>query len=222
MINFKEFYNLQIKPLIRPFVILFIIFFFIFNWNNVVWIFNQRALEENLNQLLAKDIGGVQLTFDQAMQGGTVNTSTQAAKAYSFENATLKIPKINFEYEITFPGNLEEETVSKALMAKVMHYPTATYPGEKGDVVLLAHSAPNSWPPNYRVFNQIDKLEEGDILIIHFNNQDFSYKVVKSFLITPGEPIPPSDRGDHLVHLLTCWPVNTGNKRMVVEAVLMQ
>ncbi len=216
----KEFFNSEIKPLIRPFLIIFVICFFVFNWDNVGWIFNRRAIEENLNQMLAKDIGGISMTFEQAMQGGNISTTTQV-KTYSFENAVLKIPKIDFEYEIAFPQNLEEETISKALMAKVMHYPTAAYPGEKGDVVLLGHSAPNSWPPNYRVFNKIDQLEEGDILIIHFNNQDFSYKVVKSFLITPGEPIPPSDRGDHLVHLLTCWPVNTGNKRMVIEAVLM-
>jgi len=210
-------FSYYIKPLIRPFVLLFVLFFFAINFENVIWIFNKEALTQSIKDR----------THDLVLQGQgdatpiiNIKPSQKVeAEVVPSGDSFLRIPKIELDKKIAYPTSTEVKTIDEALMGKVMHFPQTPYPGQKGDAIFLAHSAPITWGPSYRVFNKIDKLEVGDDIVISFNGQDYVYRVLKRYLINPGDALPEST-GQKKAYFLTCWPPDSGIKRMVVEALL--
>ncbi len=230
----REVYKKEIKPLIRPFVILFILAFFAVNWENAIWIFNKEALMQSISdrtRLLSENLES-EIQIPQPSQEAPTSESPDtglregqeavALEALIPEKVSLVIPKMALEKDVIFPKTHDQKEISDALMAKVMHYPGSAMPGKEGNMVLLAHSAPISWPPSYRVFNKLDQLEAGDRLYIYFGKEIFTYEVAKRYLIAPGAELPLPRPGTKYVFLLTCWPPNSGAQRMVAEGFLVE
>lgn len=203
-----SFFEYYIKPVVRPFFILWIIFFFIINFNNVIWIFNKKALEQSIKDR-TKDLV---VTVEEEPNLPPPDLGTMITG-----DAYLTIPKLDFHKQIIFPESSEPEAIDEALMGTVMHFPDSAFPGESGNVTLLAHSAPITWGPSYRVFNEIDELEEGDTFTIQFNNKVYRYIILNRYLVSPGEHLPDNEN-QKKAYLLTCWPPDSGYQRMVVEA----
>ncbi len=221
------------KPLIRPFFVLFIFFVLVLNFNQIIWLFNKRAIDDAVAGMMESSqlISSLERNQYQtntsnnsngnnSTQEGEVKQVAEMAKNYIFENAFLEIPKIGIRAPISFPETGGEQEISKALIGHAMHFPGSAYPGEKGDVFFLSHSAPMNWSSDYRIFNNINQLESGDTVLVNFNNRTFRYKVLKNFIIKPGEGIAPSNNSSYSMHLMTCWPPGSSKNRMVVEAVM--
>ncbi|MFA5165934.1 MAG: sortase [Candidatus Paceibacterota bacterium] len=225
-----SYYAHYIKPLVAPFFILFALAFFAINFENVIWIFNKKALEQSI-----KDRTG-ELVLDAQGEIGSVvlpTPTTTATSALPAQNPTSNFPsngevskmaieKINLDKKVEYPATTDTKLMDAALMGKVMHYPGTPLPGEAGSGVFLAHSAPITWGPDYRVFNKIDKLIAGDSIIINYKGIPYVYLVQQSFLINPGDKLPDNPFNEKRAYLLTCWPPNTGKQRMVVEAKLKE
>lgn len=184
------------KFLFIVFLSVFALFFVFFSWSGISWFFNYHFIE---------------YAFEKE----------EPKKTVSIENS-LEIKKISISVPLIIPDGTDP-TLENELDQGVVYFPQSVLPGESGETIILGHSAPEGWPKiKYDwIFNDLDKLEPGDEIIVYFNNQKYVYKVAKNYIINKGEEIR-SDAGDSksILILMSCWPPGKDLKRLAVEAYL--
>lgn len=108
-------------------------------------------------------------------------------------------------------------TEESSLQAGVGHLERTSVPigGASTHTVLTGHSG----MPGNRMFDDIDRLEIGDVFFIHTLNQDLAYQVISTEVVWPTEidslVIQP---GRDLVTLITCTPYGVNSHRLLVHA----
>ena len=144
---------------------------------------------------------------------------------FSEKSDSIYIPKIEIEAPLVFPESEKQSVLTESLDRGVVHYPISEKPGEKGQVILLGHSAPAGWPKiKYDwVFSDINLLKKGDEVFVFFNNCQYSYRVSGDYyLLEKGEEIPSSlTNSENMLLLISCWPPGKDQKRIAVEAELL-
>lgn len=140
----------------------------------------------------------------------------------SSENKLI-IPKLNVDVPIRFGVALDD--VMSAMNDGVVHYRIAgasAYPGEIGNFVITGHSAGDIYSSNqYKfIFSGLERLEEGDILYVHYNSVRYTYKMVGSETIEPTEvsKLIIEDNEKPMMTLVTCWPLGTSRYRLLIRA----
>ncbi len=120
---------------------------------------------------------------------------------------SIKLPAIGISENLVEGGGDE-------LFYGVGHIPGSALPGEKGNCVLAGHR-------NYYImhpFRHLDKLENGDDVIVKYNNQEYRYVVVDSFVVKADDlsALAPQEGEDELLTLVTCTPVLNPTDRLIV------
>ena len=198
----------EIRQLWKPFLIIFFISFLILNWNNISWIFNYRVISQTIANFFQKD---------NSLKSGVSET---IEFEYSEKENSLEIPKVEVSAPLIFVEYIDE--VHKTLDKGVVHFPDSVLPGEKGQTIILGHSAPPNWPDiNYdNVFSRLNELEGEDEIFVYFNHQKYNYSVIKKIFLERGEEIPENTltNSDNMLILISCWPPGKDIKRIAVEA----
>lgn len=125
--------------------------------------------------------------------------------------AWIEFPTLSEKLPI-FHGTSED-----SLQAGVGHLERTSMPigGNSTHAVLTGHSG----MPGSRMFDDIDRLEIGDVFMIHILNQDLAYKVISTEVVWPDEveslAIQP---GKDLCTLITCTPYGVNDHRLLVHA----
>jgi len=104
------------------------------------------------------------------------------------------------------------------------HYPDSAMPGDVGNFALAGHRGPPGEP-----FNDIDKLVDGDELVVETAQSVYVYRVTGHAIVSPHEvdviaPVPrqPGQRPSQAVMTLTaCHPKWSSAQRWVTWAVLV-
>lgn len=154
-------------------------------------------------------------------------TSTSADPALMATTAdpsaptVVGIPSIAVNAPIVFEPSLAESDIQLALRRGVVHLGTTAEPGQPGNVSLFGHSSGQPWAPgDYKfVFTLLDKLKPGDKIFIDHKGQRYIYKVTGSRTVMPDEVSVVNQGNGHNLTLITCTPVGTSLKRLVVSAV---
>lgn len=132
---------------------------------------------------------------------------------------TLSIPKLQVEQAHVKTGG---EDLKKNLIA----WETSVVPGSYGNVIIFGHSAlPQiSSPKSYSsMFTHLMSMEDGDEIVVHYDNQDFTYEVVSKKIVTPTNLSVLEQRFDApYITLITCEPPGTLWMRGVVQARLVK
>jgi len=200
----------EIRQLWKPFLIIFFISFLILNWNNISWIFNYRVISQTIANFFQKD---------NSLKSGVSET---IEFEYSEKENSLEIPKVEVSAPLIFVEDIDE--VHKTLDKGVVHFPDSVLPGEKGQTIILGHSAPPNWPDiNYdNVFSRLNELEGEDEIFVYFNHQKYNYSVIKKIFLERGEEIPENTltNSDNMLILISCWPPGKDIRRIAVEAKL--
>ncbi len=201
----------KVKVLLKPLAVFFVIAFFLFNWENVSWIFNHKALFYTLPELLPHN----ELNKKQA------ENLIVSEEFYDREDG-INIPGIQVEAPLVFGYGESMEDIEEALDRGVAHYPGSALPGEKGKVVILGHSAPTGWPEikYHHIFNRLNELKKDDEVIIYFKNKKYQYKVIGKLFVEPGTELSSSSltNSNYVLFLLSCWPPGKLYQRIVIEA----
>ena len=193
----------DIKRLYKAFIFIFAISFLIINWNDISWIFNYRVISQSLSDFFQRD---------NSVESETIEK----------ENS-LEIPKI----EVSVPLNFVEDTekVHKTLDNGVVHYPDSVLPGEKGQTIILGHSAPPNWPDiKYDdVFSRLNELDKGDEVFVYFDHQEYVYSVIKKIFLEKGEESYKDGltNSNNMLILISCWPPGEDYRRIAVQAELI-
>lgn len=197
----------DIKRLYKAFIFIFLVSFLIINWNDISWIFNYRVISQSLSNLFQRD---------SSVESETIEFE------YSEKENSLEIPKIEVSAPLIFVEN--QDKVHKTLDNGVVHYPDSVLPGEKGQTVILGHSASSDWPDiKYdHVFSRLNELEEGDEIFIYFEHQKYNYSVERKIFLEKGEEIPENilTNSNNMLILVSCWPPGKDIRRIGVSAEL--
>jgi len=206
------------KHLYKSFILIFLIAFLIINWDSVSYVlnyFNYRVISDILlpspsnnnpekNNQPEKQLDSV-LNFD-----------------YSEKENSVEIPEIEVSAPLNFVEDIEK--VHATLDIGPVHYPDSVLPGEKGQTIVLGHSAPPNWPDiKYdNVFSNINDLVEGDEVFIYFDHKEYVYSVDIKVFLEIGQDIPEGDltNSENMLVLVSCWPPGKNIKRIAVTAYL--
>lgn len=99
------------------------------------------------------------------------------------------------------------------------HFPLSKYPGQKGNVVIIGHRF-QYLPPNKNTFYNLDKLRVGDEITIKHSEGEYKYIVVDSQIANPNDLSVVENTQDYRLTLITCTPLWTSEKRLVITAKL--
>ncbi len=140
------------------------------------------------------------------------------------------IPKLGLNVPIVIPPSdallaedwtrLESE-IQEGLQSGVVHYPGTARPGQAGNFFVTGHSSYYPWAPGgYKsVFARLGELEVGDEYWIYYGNDKHRYRVTEKKEVLPSDVTvldQPADK--RLATLMTCTPVGTTLRRLVVQA----
>lgn len=140
-----------------------------------------------------------------------VQTNNQYNEQHATDDtiATIKIPKLNLHYPVydqATPENLNRG-VSRVIGTS---FPVG---GRSTNSVLAAHS----YSPYHEWFTHIDKLDNGDKIIINNFKETLYYKVYDRKIVSPDQVEALSViKGKDVVTLLTCTP--SGADRILIYA----
>lgn len=139
----------------------------------------------------------------------------------------LTIPKINAQAPI-IPGiNPWDEKIYLAALDKgIAQVEGSTNPGEKGTLFLFAHSSDLPWKiTRYNIaFLRLGELKKNDKITISKDGKEFNYLVKEKKEVWPGEikylKDIKTETGKNELILMTCTPVGTSFKRLLIFAYL--
>lgn len=128
-------------------------------------------------------------------------------------NTTVSIPNILIEGRV-FQG-LDAYTMDKGFW----HFPSSTYPGHKGNFVVIGHRFMNV-PPAKDTFYNLDRVNIGDEVKVKHNEGEYTYIVTETKIVEANDISVVKESDDYRLTLITCTPLWTSEKRLVVIAKL--
>lgn len=152
-------------------------------------------------------------------QGNAANVALAANSVYK-DYGTVVIDKIGLRAPIVLPASKNYGVLKSALEQGIVHYPDSALPGQDGNVFLFGHSSSRIFEtnPNYKVFNRVQDLKSGDIILIQANGKEFRYQVSSVKIMQPNETKIYFASTKPMLTLSTCWPIGDPKNRTVVEA----
>lgn len=135
-------------------------------------------------------------------------------------NQNVPVVGVSSENLIKRDWNALEKDIQSALQDGVVHYPGTAQPGQNGNVVITGHSSYFAWDPGRfkDVFALLHQVEVGDEVIVYYNQKQYFYKVYDKKVVMPDQVDVLTQSGDNRLTLITCTPVGTNLKRLVVLA----
>lgn len=138
-------------------------------------------------------------------------------------NYNLVISKIDIKVPIvTDIDGKKKTTYIKSLNNGVAHMKDTALPGQEGNTFIFGHSS--YYSGDYKkIFATLNKLEKDDDITITSNKKEYKYKVTnKKVVAADAMEVTKQPKGKKILTLMTCWPIGTNEKRLVVIADLQE
>lgn len=135
------------------------------------------------------------------------------------------IPLVDVSITKSFDFDHMENIFMQELEKGVVRYPGSAVPGEKGNAFVFGHSSNFPWIKGdfNDVFALLDNVSFGDEIIVFYNQKKFVYTVREKKIVKPGDvKALERDPAKTEISLMTCWPIGTTLKRMLVFAELTE
>ncbi len=113
-----------------------------------------------------------------------------------------------------------ENEMQDALKDGVVHYPGTSLPGETGNIVITGHSSYFPWDAGRfkDVFALLVDVVEGDKVVVYHEQDKYIYEVYDIKIVLPEDIEVLKQTPEDKLTLITCWPVGTNLKRLIVTA----
>ena len=141
-----------------------------------------------------------------------------------YQDNRLIIPKLKINAPIIFSKSSSPHQIKKDLKRGVVRHPDTALPNESGNVFIIGHSSNYFWQAgDYdQVFALLDKLKNGDLISVYYQSKKYNYQVYESFQVKPQETWIMNSAKEPIITLMTCWPVGTNLRRLVVRGKLVK
>jgi sortase A len=124
---------------------------------------------------------------------------------------TLVIPRLSMQ-EIIYDG-----PTAATLRKGVWHRPQTSSPDHDSNTVLVGHRFTYDGPA---IFYSLDKVKQGDSIIIYWQHKKYTYKVSAILVVPPTAIEIEAPSTDPLLTIYTCTPLFTAKNRLVIQAKL--
>lgn len=194
----------------KEFIIFLIIFLVIFSAS--VFIFNGRFIYAQMKYSV---IGSPSVTDSQSIIDLFIKT-----KEHLFPEK-LMIPSLGIEAPIIISQNSNEVALQKDLENGVIYLPGSSGLDEKGTMVIMGHSSAYPWHKGQygSIFALLNRININDEIVILSKNKQYIYRVLGKEIKAPKDLVFEIQKGEPILYLVSCWPINTAWKRIVVKAV---
>ncbi len=130
----------------------------------------------------------------------------------------LFIPKLALVAPISW--NIVENEIDKPLEKGLAHYAGTALPGQIGNVFVFGHSSNYWWNKGLykEIFANLDQVQVGDKIYISYQNKVYTYVINNKKVIYPNDISVLAQTPTKTLTLMTCVPVGTSLKRLVVTA----
>ncbi len=136
----------------------------------------------------------------------------------------ISAPAIGLDLKIQNPETRDIEQLDTLLKNGPARYVDSALLGQKGNVLIFAHSShlPVIHNQMYKAFNRVPELEKGDTITISGGGKDYLYSVtsVRRANATEDELISLAQTGNKLT-LVTCDTLTSKASRWILEAELV-
>ncbi|MGI5897965.1 MAG: sortase [Candidatus Dojkabacteria bacterium] len=155
-----------------------------------------------------------QILGTSTIEESIANTEMQIKK-HDLEdiNSILNIPSLNISGKI-FQGK-DSSTMDKGFW----HFPISKKPGEQGNVVIIGHRFLHM-PPKTDTFFNLDKIDIGEKIQVVSDVSEHNYIVLEKKEVQPNDMSIIQDSDEYTLTLVTCTPLWTSEKRLVIIAKL--
>lgn len=116
-------------------------------------------------------------------------------------------------------GNIFQGEDANTMDKGFWHFPLSSYPGSKGNAVIIGHRF-KYVPPNKNTFFHLDQLQVGDEIVIKHKEGQYTYIIVDTHIADPNDISVLENTEDYRLTLITCTPLWTSEKRLVITAKL--
>lgn len=144
-------------------------------------------------------------------------------------DARIEIPAIGVDSPLIWSQSEEEREILNDLKDGTIHYPGSAFPGMRGNVYITGHSSYYSWSKsNYKeVFKDLGKLKPGDEVIFRVKLKNkkevtITYAMTNSQIVESNDPRLFRDYEGHELTLVTCYPIGTNLRRLMIKGTLKQ
>jgi LPXTG-site transpeptidase (sortase) family protein len=114
-----------------------------------------------------------------------------------------------------------EKQIQGGLQKGVVHYPGTAKPGQFGNVFITGHSSYYPWDPGKfkDVFALLGKLQPGDEFVVYYDQIRYEYRVYDRLEVQPNNvDVLEQPRDRKIITLMTCTPVGTALRRLIIKA----
>jgi len=111
---------------------------------------------------------------------------------------------------------------NKALYDGVAHMKKTAQPGEKGNTFIFGHSSYTDKSNKYaKIFATLNQLQKNDEIKIKWQDKNYLY-IIKDKKVVAANYTEATAQNlkEHIITLMTCWPIGTKEKRLIVIAEL--
>ncbi len=139
-------------------------------------------------------------------------------------NAPVVNPKLGLDALQSQDWNALEDQIRSSLLAGIVHYPGTAEPGKIGNAFFTGHSSNVLWQPSEynTVFALLPKIEIGADIYVTHDQKTYHYQVVSTKEVSPSDVSILKQGDQKMLTLMTCTPVGTALKRLVVSAQLIE
>ncbi|MCD6109807.1 class D sortase [bacterium] len=218
--------------------IIFIVIFFAMNWNayssivaSKLGFLKPSAQETTIETDIALSVKGktqnlMNLSKDSEIQKTQI---PQLSLDVTPPDTRIVIPRIGINVPVVTVSpealidrdwNKLEQQIQEALRDGVVHYPSTAFPDEEGNVVITGHSSYFPWDPGRfkDVFALLHQVQVGDKVYMYYNQKKYAFEVYETKVVLPNQVDVLTQNGENRLTLITCTPVGTNLKRLVVIA----
>ncbi len=137
-------------------------------------------------------------------------------------NAPMIDPSLGLDALQAQDWNELEDQIRESLLQGVVHYPGTADPGKKGNFFLTGHSSNVFWEQSdyNTVFARLPKIEIGAEIVVTKNQREYTYVVTDKKEVSPKNVSVLAQGNDYEMTLMTCTPVGTTLRRLIVTAKL--
>lgn len=135
----------------------------------------------------------------------------------------IVIDEIGVDALIMNPASTQVSVLDEALLKGVVRYPGAADLGQEGNMFLFGHSSgrPVIYNPSFKVFNNLSKLEAGDLVRVRSTTHENVYRV-STIRFAPADDVTVKLLGTKkMLTISTCDSFGAKSDRIIVEAEYM-
>ncbi len=140
------------------------------------------------------------------------------------ELSNLVIPKINIDAPVNYDAKPDNDSQMAAMNHGLAYFGIKganSKPGQVGNTPIAGHSSNDVFAAgDYKfIFAQLEKLKKGDVIYANYQGTRYTYVVTHTEVVRPTEINKlVYDTDNPLMTLITCTPLGTAEKRLLVTA----